>query len=337
MNPGERLPSVSELERTFGVATSTIEAALGILREDGVVVSRPRSGNYIAEPRARDRNGTARPKTTTSALAVLGLYSNVFFRHVADRVAAATEERGLAVVCRYDNHRMTLDDALSLEALDPVGFFVLGWELEWAAKEITRRGHRVVLIGEPPVGAAASVPNVYADSEHGGYLAARHLLEKGHRRLLFFHCFETDEELYRKRRWQGHLRALREAGIETAAPVLGQPVPGQCDRAALKAIFSNPDAPTAVVAWNDADGANILRALNEIGLSVPGDVSVIGYENLPVGRQTDPLLDTVDQELDLQVQQAFVLLSGPQQEGIVPPALATPFVVNRASSAPLSP
>jgi DNA-binding LacI/PurR family transcriptional regulator len=336
MQPGERLPSVADLERQLGVSNGTVKVALGMLRSEGLVMSRPRSGNYVAERPAAQRPDVPAARlarANTQTLAVLALYSNPFFKHLADHVTARAMERGLGVVCRYDDHKMSLDDALALERLDPAGFFILGWELEWVGRQITRRGRRVVLFGEPPVDTVASVPNVYGGSEQGGYLATRRLLELGHRRLLYAHCFASGEELSMRRRWRGHLRALREAGVDPTHPVIGQTIPGQWPMDAVDALFQGPNAPTGIVAWNDVYGSSMLAALGRMGLRVPADISLIGYDNLPVSLQTDPPLDTVDQHLDIQIEQAFSLLSMPPETGMVPAMTVAPTLVPRASCA----
>lgn len=334
------MPSVPELVRQFGIAPSTAQTAVEALRREGLIVRRRGSGTFVAERHAVAAAAVppapASHKKGKETLAVLALYSVPFFRHFVDHITAHAAARGVAATCRYDTSARALADALVLEAQSPAGFLVVGWELESVARELLARGHQVVLFGEPSPGSLARVPSVYGNSKMGGYLATRRLLEMGHRRLLCVHGFASDDALRARRRWQGHTEALREAGLAPDHPVLG------CDPArwlgnldAVEALFGGPAAPTGVIAWSDEDALGFASALAQIGVRVPGDVSLVAYGNLPAGRHADPPLDTIDPHLDVQIEHAFALLSdAPAADNrSVPTALVTPTLVPRASCA----
>lgn len=326
--PGDRLPPLVELERRFEVATGTVEAAVRTLRQEGVLVSRRGSGTFVADRLPRP--------TRKQIIAVLAPFSLSYYKHIVEHITAhASTNPNQAVVCRYDDESLTAEDVLLLEALDPHGFLVIGWNLAWAAQTIAERGHRVVLLGEPPADAVATVANVYGDPEYGGYVATRHLLEQGHRRFAYVYGAGPKEKLFAERRWRGHRRALREAEIEaTTHPLLfHQPwlKQQQAEVEALRAVLQGPHAVTALVAWNGSIARDVLRVLDTIGVRVPDDVSLIGYDNLPVEWHTDTPLDTVDQHLDVQVRHAFGLLSAPSAAGAVPTAVVTPTLVCRGS------
>ena len=334
---GDRLPSISDLERQYGVSTTTVEAALKTLTRDGVIVRRRGSGTFVAEqlgaprvftPSGRQRHEALRTRKET--LAVLALYANNFFEHVVRLISVSASARGMAVMSRYDNHEMTLEDALSLERMEPVGVLVVGTELEWAAREFVTRGHRTVLVGEPLVGQPITVPNVCSDSEYGGYLATKHLLDLGHRRLLMAHPFITEEELFQRSRWQGHLRALKEVGLENAPFYLH--IHEVIEKGS--ALFQTADAPTAVVCWGDGYAAHLITHLQQQGMRVPEDISVMGYDNLPEGMRSKPAVDTVDQHLDAQVRHALFLLSAPTSSAVGEGrALVSPTLIVRGSCA----
>lgn len=343
MAPGERLPSVLELERQLGVATGTIKAAVEMLRREGLVVSRARSGTYIAERPAPAAGNTGpfhdRRQPGASAgvdtLAVLALYNNPYFQYCVDRLTALAAETGLAVVCRYADHELTLDGVLALEALHPTGFLVFSHELHWAAAALIEREHRSVVVGVPRAGVSPSVPCVYGDHEHGGFLATRHVLQLGHRRLLYAHLFGADEQLFATRRWRGHERALGETGAGEVVDTIRMPTIYQWgeDAEAVRSYFGRNNAPTAIVAWSDSEAFLLLTALQRAGLRVPRDVSVVGYDNLPGWRNSYPTLDTVDQHIDLQIRHALWLLGLPAPPETRSTTVVTPTLVRRESSA----
>jgi LacI family transcriptional regulator len=191
----------------------------------------------------------------------------------------------------------------------------------------------------------AAVPNVSGDHEYGGYIATRRLLDLGHRRIAYARHFQDVEMLTETRRWRGHLRALAEAGLleggEGAARILSvlewrrmHAAEGAAER--LRAAYRELDSPTAVACWTDHEAGLLLPPLTAAGLSVPGDVSLIGYDNVPLGESLSPSLDTVDPHTDVLVRRALDLLGDPQtaDPGFAPQVSVTPTLHPRHSCAP---
>lgn len=340
MVAGERLPSVAQLEAHFGVATATVESAIAILRREGLVESRPGSGTYIA---ARPDETVAVERETapaTGAIAVFAVNDSPFYKRCVEHIVSLAAEQNRVVDCRFANSHPSVDDVARFEALGASGFLFVGTESRHIAQTAWERGHVAAVIGEPPAGDVPQVPTVYADAEHGGYVAARHLLDLGHRRIGYVHRMPPDN-LFGRLRWRGHERALREAGVTPERAVINgaQLEAWRQDPAMARAFFARPDAPTAVAAWSDPAAVMLLGVLRRAGIHVPNDVSVIGYDNLPIGEDAWPPLDTVDQHLDVLVRHALFLLTLPSPQATVSTALVTPTLVRRESCAapPLPP
>jgi LacI family transcriptional regulator len=128
-----------------------------------------------------------------------------------------------------------------------------------------------------------SVPRVVMDDVDGGRKAARHLLELGHRRFGFvgdvplpgFGFSST------RLRLRGVEQALREAGLAIRAADLGLAVHSRPSaRHTAEVILSRPDRPTAIVSASDTEAIGVLEAAATLGLDVPGDLSVIGYDDV---------------------------------------------------------
>lgn len=142
-----------------------------------------------------------------------------------------------------------------------------------------------------------TLPSVAIDNLHGGALAAEHLLARGHRRIGFVGDaasplgFSSSED-----RRRGLRRRLSQAGIppDRALDALGQP-----DRAAAQALalglLGAPDRPTAIFAASDVQAMGVLQAARRLGLRVPDDVAVIGFDDLEVADVLE--LTTVRQPL----------------------------------------
>ncbi|MBC8104104.1 MAG: substrate-binding domain-containing protein [Cytophagales bacterium] len=332
--PGDRFPSQNELMRRYSVSDRTVLRSLDDLRRDGIIVRQVGSGTFVANnhPNVESASSTTRSET----IAVLALASNPFFRHCVDALTGQAAERGLRVICHYANHAPDIPDALTLEALSPVGYLLFSHGLAPVAHAVQARGHRVVVVGMPPVDVAADLLCVGGDQEHGGALAAQYLLDLGHRRIGYLHRDVAREDLRRSRRFQGHCRALKAAGLDLEClPIFGK---GDLDAwvsdpSIARQIFAEKDAPTAFAAWTDAEAVEWLSAFRAAEVRVPGDVSIIGYDAISNGALAHPALDTIDSHISAQVRHALELLTMK-----IPPVTTlisvTPTLLRRSSCAP---
>jgi DNA-binding LacI/PurR family transcriptional regulator len=146
--------------------------------------------------------------------------------------------------------------------------------------------------------AHPGVPHVAIDDARGGELAAEHLLARGHRRIGFVgdepdaaFGFTSSED-----RRRGFCGALRRAGIRSAPELECCGPHGRAPaRALAEALLRRPDRPTAVFAASDTQAIGVLEAAQALGLAVPGDVAVIGFDDIEIA---EPLgLSTVRQPL----------------------------------------
>lgn len=143
---------------------------------------------------------------------------------------------------------------------------------------------------------SALVPTVGSNNWNGGLLATRHLLELGHRRIAIV---SGPEGVLCSR--------ARAAGFQFAHDEAGTPVDPDLVRygsfyidagyAHGMDLLTQPNRPTAIFAGSDMQAMGVLRAARQLGLDVPGDLSVIGYDDLPLAAWTSPALTTVNQPL----------------------------------------
>jgi LacI family transcriptional regulator len=177
---------------------------------------------------------------------------------------------------------------------------------------------------------------VNATNRQGARAAIRHLLDLGHRRIGFItgrpNVGATTERL------AGYRDALAEAGLEPREEdiVAGDFMEPRGHDAALE-LLGRPDAPTAVFASSDSAAFGVLRAARELGLQVPRDVSVVGFDDVPEASLIAPALTTVRQPLRemgrAAVRQLMLLLADPT----LPPArlvLETELMLRGTTAAP---
>lgn len=140
------------------------------------------------------------------------------------------------------------------------------------------------------------VPTVVTDSEGGAYKAVTHLVGLGHRDIAFVLGPDTYVDSNLRRR--GGERALRDAGIAVREDLMAaERTPGWGPEAGYEATKRLLDASmgefTAVFAFDDVSAFGTIRALAESGLGVPGDVSVVGFDDLSAAAFFNPPLTTV--------------------------------------------
>ena len=342
LSAGSRLPPLTELRRTFGVGAGTVQTALEVLGHEGLIVTRHGAGSFVAPSSSGDDlvsppAASDRAVPASSVLIALVLQRDGFVNACLDHLAEQAGRSGRAVEVHFDTDQRTEDEVLQMAERGPVGFVVIGRRAEWAAELLYARGYPVVVLGEPPSNVDPKVPTIFSDAEAGGYMAARHLLSLGHQRIAFLHQIPA-HELTLRRRGQGHLRALREAGLDDGHPVVlngeGDLSAWCADTDAVRRTFNAADAPTAVAAWSDGPALMLISALHRAGLHVPEDVSVIGYDNSAFASQSLPPLDSVDQHIDVLIQHALMLLLHASTRLVLPTAVVRPALVLRASTAP---
>ncbi len=149
----------------------------------------------------------------------------------------------------------------------------------------------------------AGVRSVLVDNERGGYLALRHLYELGHRKVNFL--LGPKQLSDSSRRWAGMQRFATQAGIEIARsrvlqlPGLSDPLTGFSSGADLTGQWLRKGQKlTAICAFDDMTALGAIRGLNNHGLNVPSDCSVIGFDDVPMAELLTPSLTTIRQPME---------------------------------------
>ncbi|MDD1508645.1 MULTISPECIES: LacI family DNA-binding transcriptional regulator [unclassified Pseudomonas] len=177
-----------------------------------------------------------------------------------------------------------------------------------------------------------SADQLRIDHEQGAYLATRHLLELGHRRIVCIGGPASTQVV--QLRAGGYRRALDEAGIEAQA-VVDCAFTSPAGHAAAQVLLAGEQRPTAIFAGNDMIALGVLRAAAERGLQVPQQLSVVGFDDIEVSRYLHPALTTVGQRIgQLGEQAAERLLARIRKPGLAAEQrLIEPTLMLRESTA----
>ncbi|MER5449813.1 LacI family DNA-binding transcriptional regulator [Streptomyces sp. NPDC002766] len=169
------------------------------------------------------------------------------------------------------------------------GLVVVGTLPDLAALGAVAERIPVVVAGAREA-APAGVDVVAGDDELGARLVTEHLIGLGHRRIAHIAGYGAVGEL-RRRSFEA---AMREHGLADRAAVEPSDMTEEGGYRTTVRLLSRPDRPTAVFAVNDIASVGALSAAEELGLRVPHDVSVVGYDNTSISRLRHVWLTTVD-------------------------------------------
>ncbi|GAB2859078.1 LacI family DNA-binding transcriptional regulator [Myroides odoratimimus subsp. xuanwuensis] len=193
------------------------------------------------------------------------------------------------------------------------------------------------IVAVDPHTGTSTMPSVTADNLQGARLAVDHLLELGHRRIGM--VTGRPDLISAELRERGYREAHAAAGLTVDEELLA---PGSFEagpaRAAARSLLEQPQRPTAIFAANDISALSTLEAAAELGISVPGELSVVGFDNIPESALALPSLTTVHQPMRQMGREALsmlVTLIGGEHEPDRPHlTLATTLVVRQSTAAP---
>jgi LacI family transcriptional regulator len=251
-----------------------------------------------------------RQRSTRLITFVLPTLENPYFLEIVSAAQTEAASKGYSVtIISSRNELSEFHTALLLQGAAYDGIIVAGHN-NCAAPELValaKRGRAVVVLQEPS--PAPEISSVSVDLEAGGYLATRHLIELGYRRIAHvtqeLRIVETGRD-----RADGYRRALSEAGLpfdDDLVIVTDNSFDGGL--AALDRMLSLKTPPTALFAYNDRLAIGALHGLRRRGIRVPQDFAVVGFDGIAVGRFMAPTLTTIDssrQELGKLAMQAVI-------------------------------
>ncbi len=180
---------------------------------------------------------------------------------------------------------------------------------------------------------------IYVDDESGGYLAAKHLISLGHKAIRFI----GDVTLpWYRRRYEGCARAMREAGLEVHPAIGKRDATEQTiteyamGASAVNELCDRGEPFTAIFAGGDMAAHGAMRSLAARGLRVPGDVSVVGFNDEELAQIAEPPLTTIRIPTEQIGAQCVDMLRKMLQEDAALDAATVPVeLIERESTAPI--
>ncbi|GAB4564009.1 MAG: substrate-binding domain-containing protein [Anaerolineae bacterium] len=290
------MPTIRDVAERAKVAPITVSR---VINNSGYVSAETRARvekaieelQYVPNSLAR----SLRFKRTHTLALVLTDITNPFWTTVARGVEdAASAQRFNVILCNTDENEAKQDEYLRVLLQKQVDGFILvpARSRPEPIEFLKRQKVAVVVLDRRVPGACVDI--VRGDSEGGAYELTRRLIEMGHRRIALLSGPEgvsTAED-----REKGYRRALLEAGIEPEAAMVcrGTFTHEGGYRMALEAMKALPK-PTALFAANNFIAVGALRALRELGLRVPEDISLVSFDDIPPALAIEPFLTVAAQ------------------------------------------
>ncbi|MFC6062896.1 LacI family DNA-binding transcriptional regulator [Streptomyces ochraceiscleroticus] len=206
---------------------------------------------------------------------------------------------------------------------------LLGSELE--TEELTRLARRLPTLLVARHTDLSGVGVVRSDDTAGIGLAVDHLVALGHRRIAHIDGAGAPGSSDRR---LGFLQAMAGHGLQDTADVLAGGLTETAGAEGMRYLLGRPTPPTAVIAFNDRCASGVLDVLARQGCDVPGEISVVGYDDSRLAKLPHVQMTTVSQNAaelaEAAVTSALALIAGRQPEEVV----LTPRLVERATTGP---
>jgi DNA-binding LacI/PurR family transcriptional regulator len=308
LTPGDRLPSVRELSTTLNVSRATAGNAITRMIDDGLLISQPQKGVYLNMPSSElcvkrlevvyclVESGT-KPDRSLARSPLGYLEHNPFWHSLMNGI------RNIAGDISDIRLRLSfLEDFLAEADVTPrgrdwsrVGFIILGDPHKKFLPPLIKLNAPIVLANG--ITRSPHISNTNIDCALGVEKLVDHLAKLNHRKIAYCGTLQRQHQ-YNYRKFIGFKRAMRKYSFDIQDKYCRKCYFSMEDGYnAAKSLLTLPDRPTAILFMNDESAIGAMRAIIDAGLSVPGDISVAGFDNIVSCNFTNPSLTTVSSRM----------------------------------------
>lgn len=303
----------------YGIADATVRRVLDAVKELGY-----ESSLVASSMRAR----------RTGVIGVLLADFEPFSAEILKGVGAAMHDTGFDLLAYAGSHHGA-SDGWERRSLSRLSGTLIDAAI-MVTPTVVNAGTEIPVVAVDPHTGRADLPTVESDSFGGALAATRHLIELGHRRIGFL--AGRPDLRSAGLRDAGYRRALADAGIPLDPSLIGiGRYELEATRESARAMLSGDSRPTAVFAANDLSAIAVIDVAHQLGLRVPTDLSVVGFDDVPEATRRALPLTTIQQPMRrlgaVAADMVFTLLSGGEIEEMNV-ILPTRLVVRATTAAP---
>jgi len=304
LKTGDRIPPEEVLSKQLNVNRGTISKAINRLVSEGVLYRKRGKGTFVIPYKIK--------KTHTLAV-VLYHIDNPFYSKIVKGIEEKASEKGYhLILCNSlgdeEREQKYVERLIDEGKVD--GFLLCPRNLNLTSSVfeiLEKRNISVIVFPQARKKKdGRNIGYVISDDKDGAYRAVRYLIRLGHSKIGFVSCKDWQSEVATLNRWDGYKKAMEENGIEVSRDYIietsGVEMEDGWDIASEK--LEKIKDFTALFCIGDNLAIGILKRLKEIGIRVPEEVSIVGFDNIDMAGYPDVQLTTVEQPTYLIGQKA---------------------------------
>lgn len=325
--------SIKEVARLAGVSIATVSRCLNN-PEKVTAKTRAKVEDAVSETGYRPNTlaRSFRRGRTNVVMVVLPSIGTPFFAAVMQGIRKAAKASGYSILIEEtDSNTITADEiGAKVASKQADGIILLASLSPFGTEVVSAKSQRAlpIVIGCETISPELfEFPAVHVDNVAAAAEATNYLIDNGHRRIAMIYGLQTS--LLTRDREVGYREAMTRAGLDIDA---GWVVEGKFTiegaREATRALLSHSNRPTAIFCANDEMAIACIHEIKAAGLSVPGDISVIGFDDIPYAAVVDPPLTTINQPAEEIGRRVMCRLHDEIEQG-QRPDVATDIVTHR--------
>ncbi len=331
---GQKLPTESEMMAAFSVSRYTVRRAISDLENENYVYRVQGGGSFVADWQKKRKQEKA-----PSVIGILSTHvASYIFPAIIDGADHVISENGFSLILA-NTHNEPKRERIALINL-------MRQNLAGLIIEPTRSATSTPNIdlyeklrdsGVPMIFINATYPNfdsvsVVSDDKAAIYEATKYLMDKGHKRIVG--AFQVDDR-QGVNRLDGYMRAYQEQSelLTEFTPVIykSDEITQVLHHMNNMLVRSADQRPTAIIAYNDQLAIQIIALAHDLGLRVPEDISVMGFDDFQLSRYLTPSLTTMSHEKERMGQDAASLLIQRIKHRKVKSIMYAPKIIERES------
>lgn len=287
---GSRLPAVRDLARSLSVSPTTVQKAINMLREDGMVESRGRNGVFVLPQSVKTQKSKVIGIVSPAGA---GYLKSAWPASVLKPLRKALSSEG------YGVETYPLFDWVEKDVLAHIGERKLAglvlFEMHSDLLVSAYRGLRVPMVSADYDLTHLGIPSVVFDNTFGTMQATRYLIDQGHKYIVFIGIHDVPERMnllsqaslaghspdqiypdaILKERFLGYRLAMQQAGLNPVGEYLESF--NSREQGKFQTLLARKPGPTAVVCYSSQVAEHFYSAVKRLGYSVPDDISIFGF------------------------------------------------------------
>ena len=301
-----KIPSVQMLAREHNVNFKTANRAVALLVKEKVLDCKKGCLGTHVTANGKAIASQIRKKNHVEKLIFFFMTSlpHLYGELYNKTTACLNRDNYLPIIINDGDHNSILARAMEMK---PECLVINSWGNKFPYEklyDISKSGIRIVFQLKAECEIPSFADYVLSDTVYGAYIATKHLIDQGHRKILLltYSPAKVPPMIYRHtvqfQMLQGYRMALEEAGLSDNEMILYETVDEQANKQKFKELLSVPQRPTAVFSDGDFRIVNLYGTIRKLGLSVPDDLALVGYYDTPHCQFCEVPLTSVSLNID---------------------------------------